>query len=126
MTVKELYPGGILIIRRKSTKRRFFLFRYFTNRALILFSAIFLLAVSMFFVTSALAGEQELPTTKTITCVQIEAGDTLWSIANSYYSEECGSMEDYIQEIKKSNGLKSNTIHRGAYLIIPYYTVARQ
>ncbi|MDE7298515.1 MAG: LysM peptidoglycan-binding domain-containing protein, partial [Lachnospiraceae bacterium] len=56
--------------------------------------------------------------------VCIEPGDSLWSIAQEYYSAECGSFSDYVAEIKRSNGLKGDTIHTGAYLIVPYYTDA--
>lgn len=53
--------------------------------------------------------------------VKIESGDTLWSIASDYYhvSGQDG-IKAYIKEIKSCNGLQSNTIHEGRYLVIPY------
>lgn len=125
MTTEEVYLENIVFARRRSRRRRFFLFRYFTNKAFLVFTLIFLLAVSLFFVTSTFAAEKDMPRVKTVTSIQIEAGDTLWTIAEEYYSEEFGSIEAYISEIKKSNGLKNDTIHSGAYLIIPYYTDAK-
>ena len=125
MMTREVYLKNMLIVRKRSSRRKFFLFRYFTKRAVILFVTIFLLAVSLFFVTSTFAAEQENPRTKTITSVQIEAGDSLWTLAEEDYSPEFGSMERYISEIKQSNGLTDDVIHSGAYLIIPYYTDAR-
>ncbi|MBO4695731.1 MAG: LysM peptidoglycan-binding domain-containing protein [Lachnospiraceae bacterium] len=56
--------------------------------------------------------------------IEIEEGDTLWSIAKSYYVPECGSMNDYIAEIKKTNRLCTDDIHAGCYLIVPYYIPA--
>lgn len=53
--------------------------------------------------------------------IEIEEGDTLWSIAKSYYVPECGSIREYIDEIKKANRLCTDDIHAGCYLIVPYY-----
>ncbi len=61
---------------------------------------------------------------KLVTSIEIEKGDTLWSIASDYISSEYDDMNDYIEEIKKSNGLYSDNIHAGNYIIIPYYTYA--
>lgn len=58
---------------------------------------------------------------KEIVSVQINKGDTLWSIAGRYITEEYKDMNDYIKEIKKTNGLTSDTIHEGGYIVVPYY-----
>ena len=58
---------------------------------------------------------------KQVTSIEIEEGDTLWSIAGSFYVPECGSMQDYIAEIKKTNHLTTDVIHSGCYLVVPYY-----
>lgn len=58
---------------------------------------------------------------KNITSVYIERGDSLWTIAENYYSEENRSMKDYIKEIKDCNHLSSDKIKEGQNLIIPYY-----
>lgn len=55
------------------------------------------------------------------TSIRIGDGDTLWSIAEDYYTEDYRSIETYIKEIKKANNLKGNTIHAGNYLIVPRY-----
>ena len=59
---------------------------------------------------------------KLVTSVMIEKGDSLWSIASEYITEEYADMNKYIYEIKKSNGLTSDAIHEGCYIIVPYYT----
>ncbi len=51
----------------------------------------------------------------------IEQGDTLWSIAKKYADEEYQTIEEYIKEIKQINGLTSERIVEGNYLIISYY-----
>lgn len=57
------------------------------------------------------------------TSVEIKAGDTLWTIAEEHMSAEYNDINDYIKEIKKVNGIYSDTIHAGNYLIVPYYEV---
>jgi len=57
-----------------------------------------------------------------ITSVQIETGDSLWSFAEEFYTEEFSSIYQYITEIKRMNGLSSDTLYAGNYLLIPYYT----
>ncbi|MBP5410538.1 MAG: LysM peptidoglycan-binding domain-containing protein [Lachnospiraceae bacterium] len=59
--------------------------------------------------------------TKKLTSVYVESGDSLWSIAEEFYTSECGDMKDYIKEIKLTNGLDSNTIRYGYTLLVPYY-----
>ena len=59
--------------------------------------------------------------TKKLTSVYVECGDSLWSIAEEFYTSECGDMKDYIKEIKLTNGLDSNTIRYGYTLLVPYY-----
>ena len=55
--------------------------------------------------------------------VEIMPGDTLWAIAEEYSdSENYASTIDYIEEVKKMNSLKSNTIQAGSYLIVPYHS----
>lgn len=58
-----------------------------------------------------------------VTSVKIEEGDTLWRIAKEYYTKECKSMKAYVKEIKRTNGLLTDTIHEGNYIIIPHYVV---
>ena len=57
------------------------------------------------------------------TSVEIEAGDTLWTIAEEYMSAEYDDINEYIKEIKKINGIYNDTIHAGNYLMVPYYEV---
>lgn len=56
---------------------------------------------------------------KMYTCVCIESGDTLYSLAASYPYE--GSIEDFIHETKKINHLENDIIYSGQYLVIPYF-----
>ena len=57
------------------------------------------------------------------TSVEVESGDTLWSIAEEYMSAEFDDVDDYIKEVKQINGLHSDTIHAGSYIMVPYYEI---
>ena len=59
---------------------------------------------------------------KYYTSIQIQPGDTLWSIASTYMSPEYDSLQDYIDEVKKLNDLGPDHIHSGQFLTVPYYS----
>ena len=52
--------------------------------------------------------------------IVIKSGDTLWSIANEYKSENC-TTQDYISEVKTLNGLVTDNIQDSQHLMIVYY-----
>lgn len=58
---------------------------------------------------------------KSYTSIEIRPGDSLWSIASEHMTEEYESVRDYVKEIKSLNDLKSDEIHAGKFLLIPYY-----
>lgn len=121
----ELQPGMFVVKKRKRNFRKLFLFRYFTDRALIFFLILFLAILSLFFVTRAMASEKDGVPVKTVTSVCIQPGDSIWSIAEDFYTPECGKFLDYVAEIKRSNGLRGDSIHVGAYIIVPYFTTEK-
>ena len=53
--------------------------------------------------------------------VMINNQDTLWGIAQKYFTSEYEDINHYIDVIMNANNLTSTTIHSGNYLIIPYY-----
>jgi len=65
------------------------------------------------------ADEQPVP--MTYVSVQVRAGDTIWSIAEEWQTDEWKDTRAYVEEIKTVNGLSGDTIHAGNYLVIPYY-----
>lgn len=58
---------------------------------------------------------------KIYTSVQVEEGDSLWSIAKTYYTEDFDDYNELIDEIKTINNMSSDTIKVGCYIIVPYY-----
>lgn len=87
----------------------------------------FLFVVALFIIVIFLVPERSAaaknePTgTYQILSVEIEAGDSLWSIATEYFTEDFGSVQSYISEIKRMNGLSSDTLYAGNYLLVPCY-----
>ncbi|MDO4978114.1 MAG: LysM peptidoglycan-binding domain-containing protein, partial [Eubacteriales bacterium] len=53
--------------------------------------------------------------------VEIQYGDTLWSIAKENMNPGFYDINEYIAEIKECNQLCSDQITRGCSLLIPYY-----
>ncbi len=80
-----------------------------------------LVGSSIFFVGRSEAADDNNPY-KYYTSLEVEYGDTLWGIASSYRTEEYYNLQDYIEEIKALNGLQSDMIQSGQFLIIPYYS----
>lgn len=80
----------------------------------VMFSIIFLRT------TNAQAASTEV-SSKYYTSIRVEAGDTLWTIASNYISDNYPNMNEYIQEVCFINHISKDEIHEGQYLVIPYY-----
>lgn len=59
---------------------------------------------------------------KYYTSICIRKGDTLWSIANTYMSDEYHDIHEYIQEVRELNHIEDSEIHYGQYITVPYYS----
>lgn len=104
------------IRRRRELRRRFFTFIL----ALILSAGISITFFS--FRTKAQNNTDEIQY-KYYKSIIIEAGDTLWNLAEEYgISEYYGSHQEYINEVMQMNGLSDDQITAGQYIIIPYYS----
>lgn len=82
--------------------------------------AIVMLCSIMFGTINTQAAPAET-TNKYYTSVQIEAGDTLWGIANEYITDDYTDMNVYIEEVCAINHITKDEIHAGQYIVIPYY-----
>lgn len=60
---------------------------------------------------------------KSFISIEINEGDTLTSIAETYAKSEA-EYQDYIEEVISINNLKNDIIHNGCYLLVPVYTAA--
>lgn len=54
------------------------------------------------------------------TCIRIQPGDTLWSIAEVYTAGTDMTVEDYVKQLKQMNHIGEDTIHVGNYLTVMY------
>ncbi|WP_313154105.1 LysM peptidoglycan-binding domain-containing protein [Lacrimispora sp.] len=73
-------------------------------------------------IMNALAGETEGPAVdKYYTSIEIQKGDSLWSIAGTYLENSGMTTAQYVKELKNINGLKEDTIHSGQYLTVMYF-----
>lgn len=73
---------------------------------------------------NVLAGEDEARIAeKYYTSIEIQKGDSLWSIAGKYGENSGLTTSQYIKELKNINGLKEDTIHSGHYLTVMYFVM---
>lgn len=72
--------------------------------------------------SSKVNANEEMNNYKYYTSIQIQQGDSLWSIAGNYMSADYADIDEYISEVKQLNHLKSDAIHAGEYLLVPYYS----
>ncbi len=55
------------------------------------------------------------------TTIEVEKGDTLWSIAKTYYHHSGMSVREYVYELKLINGMVSDEIRAGNVISVEYY-----
>ena len=73
--------------------------------------------------TLVMASVEEAPVgyERYYTDIQIQNGDTLWSIAKTYNKYSGMEIRDYIRELKHMNQMISDEIHAGDSLTIVYF-----
>ena len=95
------------------------------NLLLALFTSIIIILCALIgsnIVASSHSKAAQNASTKYYTSIEIEKGDTLWSIAESYITPEYPNTQAYVEEIKEINNLGDDDIHSGQYLMIPYFS----
>lgn len=118
MTERDLYYRKKYIKEKRAAIKR----RKLRLVGLIFF-VLLLLSVTTIHTAAAAKGEVSvLERDKYYTSIKIDAGATLWDIAEEYMTEEYASVEDYIEEVKEINHMESDMIYTDAYLCIPYYS----
>ncbi len=55
------------------------------------------------------------------TSIQLAPGDNLWNIASRYAEENGYTIAEYVEELKRMNGLTDGHVHSGEYLTIVYF-----
>jgi LysM domain. len=102
-------------IRRQRERRKNILLTLFTS------CLIFVLSFTAgSFLSNAETDDKEVMF-KYYKSILIENGDTLWSIAMEHKAPDMDT-KALVAEIKKMNGLSSDHITTGNYLVVPYYS----
>ncbi len=67
--------------------------------------------------------EEEIsePLNRYYTSIQLQRGDSLWNLADQYIDGSDYSRREYVEELKRMNGLKSEEIHSGEFLTVFYF-----
>lgn len=93
------------------------------QRRLAVLALTLLVIVFMFGLVRSVSAMETKTYTKYVTCVTIESGDSLWSIAEEHITDGYHSIPELVEEIKNANHLYTDEIHTGEKLIVPYYVV---
>ena len=91
------------------------------TRILLLFAAVAAAAILILSGRNVIQAEEEPYPHKYYTSITIEPGDSLWSIACTYIDGHYSTVQEYIDELKVINDLKSDTIHAYEHLLVSYY-----
>lgn len=97
--------------------------KYNIRILLMSFFIIMCLSISLGSIWVNAKSKDEEIVSKYYTSILIHKGDSLWTIADEYMSEQYKSQKDYIKEVKSINNLSGDSIHAGQYLVIPYYSI---
>lgn len=93
-----------------------------------IFAFLFILGILVFLIvpftaaTASAEGNRLEPRYKYYTSIQIEYGDSLWSIAETYRTGEYADIRAYIDEVMEINHLSSEGLQAGSTLCVPYYS----
>ncbi len=55
--------------------------------------------------------------------IRVNAGDTLWEIADIYMGTAYDNKNDYIDEVKEINHMAGTELQAGSYIIVPCVSV---
>ena len=115
MTIQERQERARMKRRKQLAKRKMFFLLvaiFVITLGSIVFGSIF---------SSAKDPDADIPRYKYYKSITIEQGDSLWSIAEEYCTDEYANTYEYVDELKQLNSLTSETIHAGQHLLVIYY-----
>ncbi len=80
-----------------------------------------LIFLIMQFSAQSVSADETAPLQKYYKSIELEAGDTLWELADTEMGVGYTDKREFISEIEDINHVDANTLHEGANLIIPYF-----
>ena len=101
--------------RQRELRNRILLFAFTICLVLVM-------AVSYYSITSYAESEIDNVSFKYYTDIEVEYGDSLWSIAQEYCDSHYGSIFEYMNEVRSINHIKGDIIKEGQLLVVPYYS----
>lgn len=114
---KGYYKGGIDM--KKNNKRNGKRAQKRLRTAILaMFTFVFVTALSGYFGGMLTSAHNSADEEICYISIEIQPGDTLWSIAEEYMPDEYGSVAEYVSELKKLNSLHSSDIHAEQYLLV--------
>lgn len=94
-------------------------------RKYLMMLVIFVMVLSCFFgktlVMASFSEEPSIEYNRYYTDIEVEKGDTLWSIAKTYNRNSNMEIRDYIKEVKMINSMGSDRIEAGESITIVYF-----
>ena len=91
----------------------------------LLMLVIYVMVLSCFFgktlVMAKSADDDHVTYNRYYTDIEIEKGDTLWSIAKTYNKNSNMEIREYIKEVKQMNSMIGDSIEAGDNLTIVYF-----
>ena len=116
MTERELRNYKRKLRRQKEIRRKIFL-------TILSVCIILTCVLSYGALVSNASAEDDGIFYKYFTSIEVESGDTLWTIAEEYKDENFyESTKEYVEEVIRMNNLSSTQITAGQFIIIPYYS----
>ena len=111
MTVQERNQKNLKRRRRQVVKRNMFI---------LLFTVLMITVSSVAFGSTFSSAKNDVEVQKLYKSIEIEKGDSLWTIAQEYRNDQC-STKEYVDEIMELNGLTSDKIIESQHLVVFYY-----
>ena len=101
-----------------------------TGKNIIIFILLFMLGIFAFLFILGRGGMNEVSARdlatagqqKYFTSIEVKEGDTLWSIASEYMSDEYKDRNEFMDEVRQMNHITGSVIRAGSRLFIPYYS----
>lgn len=122
--MREYMRKQIRLFIRRMRRSRWYRTIVLRFSAVTLFSLISIpVLLSLFFSHPAEANDgSEVILYKYYHRIEVEEGDTLWSIAKENYTPCEQTIQEYIAEVEQINHCTNGIIYAGEYLMIPYYS----
>lgn len=101
------------------------------RRQFLIIMAAFIVAISLFMIGGNHMRSHQVQASSVYSqevfykSVRVNAGDTLWTIADEYMRAAYDDKDDYIDEIKEINHITEKDLQAGSYIIVPYTTVVK-